>query len=138
MGRPTRTFKLKVSRAGFDLLVDCHIRLVRETRTLIPYGTTLHVAVDHLREAVQHGVISDRPRLGGLAGATILFVGAPRTLGEHATAIARKLGGGAPSGPTLEIGHVYLLALDTLLHASSQDMLASFARVVRGDASPPG
>ena len=48
MRRPTRAFKLKVSPVGFDLLVDCHCRLARVTRTLLPYGTTLHVALHHV------------------------------------------------------------------------------------------
>lgn len=48
MARARRSFKLRLSPAGLDVLIDSHCHLIRVTRSLIAWGTTLHVAVEHL------------------------------------------------------------------------------------------
>src|SRR3546814_3839907 len=70
MARARRSFKLRLSAAGLDVLIDSHCHLIRITRSLIAWGTTLHVAVEHL-DTLPTAEIVDKLRaleLGCLGG----------------------------------------------------------------------
>ena len=131
MARASRAFKLKVSPAGFDLLVDCHTRLVRETRALLPYGTTLNVAVHHLASLPAGELLDDLAvvRSRDWAGPTPLFLGGPKSLAGIAMTIADRIARAGPCPSPPERGHVYLLALYRLSTATPADVAQTFERI---------
>lgn len=140
MARPTRAFKLKVSQSGFDLIVDCHVRLVRCTRTLLPYGTTLHAALHHLDVLELPRLVAAISRFPGaeFAGGNALFVGAPRSMMDVVGGISSRLMTVMRPGALPDRGELYLLALQQLLDAESSDVVAAFERTIGRDVPPEG
>lgn len=131
MGRATRSFKLRLSPAGMDLLIDCHCHLIRATRSLIPWGTTLHVAVIHLATLAMSDTdaLLDRLAAAGLFGEEEHHVGAPHHLAQLASSIAVRIGEtGSRRGPP-SLGMIYLLALQHLLAADTAHLLAVYERM---------
>lgn len=133
MSRPTRSFKLRLSPAGMDLLIDCHCHLIRATRSLIPWGTTLHVAVIHLSTLSPADMMAqlDPKRIAGLLGDEEHHVGAPHQLVQIASSIATRVGK-APGRVTLSLGAVYLVALLHLRAADPAKLFALYMRVRSG------
>ncbi|WP_334184839.1 hypothetical protein [Novosphingobium sp.] len=132
MARATRTFKLRLSPAGLEVLIASHCRLIQQTRALIAWGTTLHVAVEHLAacplEQVTDGLRSVTD--DGLAGSEEHHLGAPHRLGTMAAGIIEhycRSSGGSPA-PTL--GAIYLAALTQLVSGQRGDILAAYDRVI--------
>lgn len=142
MARATRTYKLKVSPAGFDLIVDSHARLVRVSRTLLPYGFALHAALHHfasIPEETQSSAVQTFPLIsltGGRHGAAI-FVGAPRALSILADGLIAQLGGQDNSRRLPEKSVLYLIALRTLLVAEEEQLLSAYSRVVGESPAHP-
>ncbi|MCP3731324.1 hypothetical protein M9978_12890 [Sphingomonas sp. MG17] len=127
MTRQSRTFKLLLSPAGQDLLIEAHCHMIRCTRQMLAWGTTLQLAVLHL-ETVPPARIEDQlerlPALG-LMGDHRHFVGAPKGLSESAAAIANSVSVG---GATPTISSIYLVALQQLLVADSADLRSALER----------
>lgn len=131
MSRATRTFKLRLSPAGLDVLIASHCLLIRETRSLLAWGTTLHVAVEHL-DTCSETVLADclsQVRHAGLAGSEEHHLGAPHRMGEIAGAIASRYRLAYIDGPALTLGNLYIAALLQLSGATGLSMLAAFERV---------
>jgi hypothetical protein len=134
MARSNRTYKLKVSSAGFDLIVDSHARLVRETRTLLPYGTAVHAALCAMigadpqarREAIR---ICPRILLGGGRCAATLFVGASRDMASATDALLAELSLELSPEERPRKTDLYLVALHMMLTVDRADLLAAYARV---------
>ena len=145
MGRATRAFKLKVSPDGFDLIVDCHVRLVRRTRTLLPYGTTVNVAIHYLATLDLErlvAAVSRFPRITLLGGGNVrtVFVGAPRSMAELARDVAARLRTVMPDWQVPDMAELYLLSLQELLDAENEEVEAAYGRAQRpardGSRSP--
>lgn len=140
MSRPNRTYKLQVSASGFDLLVEVHARLARITRTLMPYGQTLHVSLHHFAAMDHKGqidAISACPRLtlsGGRHGRTI-FVGAPKAVADLGDRLREGLSGSIVSVSMPTKSELYLIALHVSLAAGADSMLGAYARVAESSAS---
>lgn len=137
MARPTRTYKLKVSPEGFDLIVDSHARLVRATRTLLPYGLALHTALHHLDSLADDALAQayvECPRftLGGTHGGTTLFVGAPRGLAILADRLMTRLNHIKKASERTAKEDLYLVALRAMLDAEQANLLSAYGRVVAG------
>lgn len=130
-GGVSRTFKLRLSPAGMDVLIEAHCRVIRATRQLLPWGTTLHAALSHLDTLTPEEVVAGFPRVAaaGLAGAEIHFLGAPATLNEMAVRIAGRAVQGAPDRPGPTMLQVYLLALETLLTADVTQVRSAYYRI---------
>lgn len=133
MSRPTRSFKLRLSPAGMDLLIDCHCHLIRATRSLIPWGTTLYVGVIHLSTAAPDAVraMFDPGRLAGLFGEEQHHVGAPHHLVQVASSIASRIGDDT-NGVMPSLGAVYLVALDHLLAADPAILRSLYQHIKSG------
>lgn len=131
MRRPSRTFRLALSSAGMDLLIDSHCRLIRTTRCLLAWGTTLHVAVAHL-DTVSADVVSANlvqlPMLG-LSGDEVHFLGAPARLNEIASRIARRVSEHQPGRFTPEFRQIYIIALQHALTASADRLRTAFETI---------
>lgn len=138
MSRATRSFKLRLSPAGMDLLIDCHCHLIRATRCLIPWGTTLHVAVVHLSTIAtsEIDILLDSLSDVTLSGQEEHHVGAPHNLAWLAAAISARLDhvGNRPAPPSL--GTIYLLAFHCLLAADTAHLLQLYERMKSGAVLP--
>jgi hypothetical protein len=131
MSRATRTFKLRLSPTGLDVLIASHCRLIRETRSLLAWGTTLHVAVEHLDTCSEALLVDslDQIRRAGLAGSEEHHLGAPHRMGEIAGAIAARYRFAYSDEPALTLGNLYIAALLQLSVATKPSLLAAFDRV---------
>lgn len=131
MGRATRTFKLRLSPAGMDVLIDSHCHLIRTTRSLIAWGTTLHVAVNHLDTIPVSAIAEalDELRVAPLSGTEEHHVGAPRRLWDVASRIAVRIRSAMPDGEQPSLGIIYILALQQMARADHAALLAAFERV---------
>lgn len=134
MGRPNRTYKLRVSPTGFDLVVDAQARLAKVTRALLPYGLSLHVALHHfagLDSHLQEEAILSCPiyLLGGSRLGAPLFVGAPREMMEVTDRIITRLQLTMTKERVPKKGDLYLVALYAVLGAAADALLASYSRV---------
>lgn len=130
MGRATRTFKLRLSPAGMDVLIDSHCHLIRATRSLIAWGTTLHVAVNHL-DTIPLDTMSEALaalRASPLSGAEEHHVGAPHRLSELASQIAGRMRSVTPDGQPPPLGIIYILALQQMARADRAALSAAFER----------
>jgi hypothetical protein len=117
-----------------DLLIDCHCHLIRATRSLIPWGTTLHVAVVHLSALATSEIAAalDRLSVAALFGDEEHHVGAPHHLVQVASSISARIGeAGIPSVP-VPLGMVYLLALQCLLRADAAHLAAVYDQMRSG------
>jgi hypothetical protein len=134
MSRPTRSFKLRLSPGGMDLLIDAHCHHIRSTRRLIAWGTTLHVAVGHLETLPAQTLVEALQETGDadLFGAQEYHLGAPNGLAGMATGIAERIRGIVPDKPAPSLGCIYLLALRTLLTADSVAIRATYQQMKQG------
>jgi len=130
MGRPTRSFKLRLSPAGVDLLIDSHCHLIRTTRCLIAWGTTLHVAVNYLDTVPASALVAQLEELreARLSGSEEHHVGASHRLWDVASNIADRLRCAMPDRAPPTLGTIYILALRQLTLADGADLLAAFDR----------
>ncbi len=131
MRRTSRTFRLTLSPAGMDLLIDSHCRLIRTTRRLLAWGTTLHVAVAHLDTMPADLVLAsliELPALG-LSGDEVHFLGAPSRLNDIAARIARRVEDLAPTRAPPEFRHIYIVALRHALSASGDGLRAAYQSI---------
>lgn len=130
MKRSSRTFKLRLSAAGMDLLIDSHCHLIRSTRALLAWGTTLHVAVDHL-DTVQPSVVAEQlcslPSRG-LSGQEEHHLGAPQGVNEVAARIAERVRQMAPGSDVPTLASVYMIALLQMTRADGETLRAIYAR----------
>lgn len=131
MGRATRTFKLRLSPAGLDVLIASHCLLIRETRGLLAWGTTLHVAVEYLGECPMDRVANclDRVQTGVLSGSEEHHLGAPHRLGEIAGEILAKYRLAFPGMQLPTLGNLYIAALVQLESADRPKMFNAYHRV---------
>ncbi len=134
MGRATRTFKLRLSPAGMDVLIDSHCHLIRTTRCLLAWGTTLHVAVNYLDTVPASTIVDSLNALreAPLSGSEEHHVGAPHRLWDTASQIAERVRCAVPDREPPSLGSIYILALQHLARAEGAQLLAAFER-----ASPP-
>jgi hypothetical protein len=132
MGRVSRTFKLRLSPTGVDLLIRAHCRLIEATRQLLPWGTTLYAAVTLLDGLPPEQLLSrlDRISSAGLCGNDVRFLGAPCRLNEVAGAIAVRAAGMSHGRAAPPLHLIYLLALDALVAADLPSMRSAYIRAV--------
>lgn len=128
MARQSRTFKLRLSPAGMDLLIDCHCYLIRSTRALLAWGTTLHVAVlclDAVPTSKLLEQLSQMPE-SGLVGAEEHHLGAPRSLSQIVARINDRISQTAPEWSQPSMGHIYIVALQQLTRTDGATLRAAY------------
>ena len=140
MERVSRTFKLRLSPAGMDMLIAAHCRLIHTTRQLLPWGTTLHTAVAHLETLPADHLVSglERTMAAGLCGPEVHFLGAPTALNEIAARIVTRVAGAVPGTSPPALQQIYILALDTLVSADPGAQRLAYGRIAarNGSARP--
>jgi hypothetical protein len=114
-----------------DLLIESHCHLIRSTRSMLAWGTTLQVAVAHL-DTVPVDIVTVRLRkiaAAGYAGREDYHLGAPRGVNETAARIAARV---PPSGESAEaptLAHVYLAALEQLIATEPAGLRIIYNRI---------
>lgn len=139
MARARRSFKLRLSPAGLDLLIDSHCHLIRVTRSLIAWGTTLHVAIEHL-DTLSTAEIVDQLKaleLGCLGGGEEHHVGASLRLWDVATRITARIQQSSPGGRQPNLGTIYIVALLQIPKADQVDLMSAFDRALQSGARAP-
>lgn len=139
MARARRSFKLRLSPAGLDVLIDSHCHLIRITRSLIAWGTTLHVAVEHL-DTLPTAEIIDQLKaleLGCLGGGEEHHVGASQRLWDVATQITERIQESSPAGRQPNLGTIYIVALMQVPKADQMDLMSAFNRALQSGARAP-
>ena len=131
MTRQSRTFKLRLSPAGMDLLIDSHVHLIRSTRALLAWGTTLQVAVDCLDRMPAPKVLEQLASLSkaGLQGGEDHYVGASKGLNHIATRIAERVVEVAPDRDAPTLASIYIVALHQLTRTDHKTLRATYERV---------
>jgi hypothetical protein len=131
MTRQSRTFKLRLSPAGIDLLIDSHVHLIRSTRALLAWGTTLQVAVDCLDNMPAPIVLEQLGSLAkaGLQGDEDHYLGASKSLNQTANRIAERVGKVALGRDTPTLANIYILALQQLTRTDHKTLRAAYARM---------
>ena len=139
MARARRSFKLRLSPAGLDVLIDSHCHLIRVTRSLIAWGTTLHVAVEHL-STLSTGEIVEQMKvhqLDCLGGDEEHHVGASNRLWDIANSITERVKQISLDGRQPNLGTIYLLALLQLPKAGKSDLMSAYDRALQSGARMP-
>jgi hypothetical protein len=113
-----------------DLLIDSHCHLIRSTRALLAWGTTLYVAVGCLETAATDTVLEHLARLpeAGLSGSEEHHLGAPKALNDIVTGIAKRVAKAAPCLETPTLGHIYIIALQELILTDAETLKAAYDR----------
>lgn len=139
MGRARRSFKLRLSPAGLDVLIDSHCHLIRVTRSLMAWGTTLHVAVEHLSTLPTDIVLNQLKEadIDALSGNEEHHVGASNGLCDIAAGIMQRLQGSVPEGRSLTMGTIYIVALLLVTAGDSKSLLQAYERAVKSGARTP-
>lgn len=139
MGRARRSFKLRLSSAGLDVLIDSHCHLIRVTRSLMAWGTTLHVAVEHL-STLPTDTILDQLKdadIDGLSGDEEHHVGASNGLWDIAAGIMQRLRESVSEGRSPTMGSIYIVALLQVPAGDSKSLLMAYERAVKSGARTP-
>ncbi|MDB5580796.1 MAG: hypothetical protein JWR80_5972 [Bradyrhizobium sp.] len=131
MGRKSRTYRLTLSAAGMDVLIDAHCHLIRTTRCLLAWGTTLHIAVAHLDTVAPDAVMAKLTELpaAGLGGGEVHFLGAPTRLNDIAARIARRVTAEKPDLAPPELRHIYIVALQEVSGTKTDLLRAAYASI---------
>ncbi len=131
MARKSRTYRLTLSAAGMDVLIDAHCHLIRTTRCLLAWGTTLHIAVAYLDTIAPDAVLARLTELpaAGLGGAKVHFLGAPARLNDIAARIASRVSAHTPDQAAPELRHIYIVALLEASRAKTDLLQAAYASI---------
>jgi hypothetical protein len=114
-----------------DLLIDSHCHLIRSTRSLLAWGTTLQVAVACLDLAPAAVVVERLSHLAkaGLYGSEEHHLGAPRNLNITATRIAERVAESAPDRDPPMLSAIYIAALQQLTRTDCDTLREAYERM---------
>lgn len=128
----SRTFKLRLSPAGLDLLIESHFLVVRSTRRLLAWGTTLQVALDYLDTLSSEQISAELRRLAdaGLSGSADYFLGGPHKMSDAASKIAQRVCAVDPGRDPPLLAHIYIVALQQLAVADCEAVDAAYRRAL--------
>lgn len=139
MGRARRSFKLRLSPAGLDILIDSHCHLIRVTRSLIAWGTTLHVAIEYLNSMPTDKIVHQlkKEELSYFVGSEEHHVGASSELRDIATSITERVHDSSPGVRQPPLGTIYIVALLQITNADRSALLRAFDRALQSGARIP-
>jgi hypothetical protein len=112
-GRASRAYKLKLSERGIGLFLACHSRLCGLANDLLPYGTTLRVAVAMLERLTADELAAEvaSDELGSFAGKETHFVGTSPDLALKTAALTKRASSSDLVGITPQSGAIFLAGL---------------------------
>jgi len=131
MGQGSRTFKLRLSPAGMNVLIEAHCRVIRATKQLLAWGTTLHAALAHLESLPTEAIVSGLGRIAtaGLDGTEVHYLGAPCVMSAIAARISARVAAVSPAGRPPTLLHIYILALEVATSAALPRLRSSYERL---------
>ncbi|WP_404337833.1 hypothetical protein AB2M62_03450 [Sphingomonas sp. MMS12-HWE2-04] len=131
MTRRSRVFKLRLSPAGMDLLISSHCHLIQSTRALLAWGTTLHVAVEHLDRAPASDLFElfEPKACAPFLGNEEHHLGALKGVNEIAARIAARVCDRSSHAASPMISIVYIVALQHLRTADPETLKAAWMAV---------
>ena len=135
-GHRSRTYRLRLSQEGTDLFLAQHHRLARITRSFIPYGATLGVAVMLMEKVETDALVAEltMPSLKRLAGKCEHFVGATAALNGATDSILSRLAESDLIGVRLSVGALHNLAIMLMESCEDHELAKAWQRVQAGIA----
>ncbi|MBV1686395.1 hypothetical protein KRR38_01585 [Novosphingobium sp. G106] len=114
--RPSRAYKLKLSREGIALFIECHCRLCHLVGDLLPYGTTLRVSVTMLEATPLDELASElvSGELTAFGGKEIRFVGTSPTLATLTAQLSDRAAANSAIGSAPQTWRLFLAALSLM------------------------
>ncbi|MDJ0277711.1 hypothetical protein QLH51_12975 [Sphingomonas sp. 2R-10] len=129
--RGSRTYKLCLSDAGFDHLLDCHRRVGLVARSLLPFGATVFVGLtiaDDLAPTVLAAML-DAPACQSLVGREVRFVGFTGHLADITERLRERVLLEAASRKAPKINRLYAAGLSCLGSASEEAIGGAYRRL---------
>ncbi|QJU58440.1 hypothetical protein HL653_12265 [Sphingomonas sp. AP4-R1] len=122
-----------------DILIDSHCHLIRATRSLIAWGTTLHVAIEYLSTLPTRDIVDQLrgQQVSCLGGNEEHHVGASSQLWEMATSITERIQKDVPDARQPTLGTIYIVALLQVTKADRSALLHAFDRALQSGARAP-
>ncbi len=127
----SRTYKLCLSDAGFDHLLDCHRRVGLVARSLLPFGATVFVGLtiaDDLAPTVLAAML-DTPACQSLVGREVRFVGFTSHLAEITERLRKRVLLEAASPKAPKINRLYVAGLSCLGSADEEAIGRAYAQL---------
>jgi hypothetical protein len=133
--RTSRAYKLKLSRRGIALLLECHSRLCNLVGDLLPYGLTLRVAVAMLDSMTTDELVAelDCDELATFSGGDTHFVGTSPHLATMASSQLDRVRAAGMSQNALQTGTLYLAALSAMRAAEDRSLTSTYRVLIAGD-----
>lgn len=127
MARPSRSYKLRLSQKGMDSFHDVHHRLGRLVHDLIPYGTTLFVAIALLDQldCSELAAELESPHCAELAGDLTCFVGFPQQLAQVVDRVSRRMDA-SNEYSAIPVGKLYIVGILALIAAEDGQILQAY------------
>lgn len=119
--RRFRSYKLKLSKKGFALFLECHCRLCGLVGTLLPYGTTLRVSVSLLDVMPTKELAAEVAcaRDTAYAGDHVHFVGTSGSLARVAASLLERVASTGTIDATSQ-GSLFVAALSSMRSAEDR------------------
>ncbi len=137
-GRTSRTYKLQLSDEGVGYFIDCHGRLARAVRDLIPYGMTLYVAMavfarlDTSEQSAELGSL----QCARLMGRTDHFVGFSHELRSLITRILSELAKSDQVPERPKVSSLYVAGMIALAGAEDSELRRAYRQACSILATP--
>jgi hypothetical protein len=134
----SRAYKLQLSKEGIQLLVRCHARLCRLATDLLPYGATLFVAVELLRDYPAKDVAAELldPALQQFGGRNVRHVGTSPILSDVAESITAQVCREEALYPPPQLWKVFLVALVHMEDVEDQAVIRALHRTTEMTGRP--
>jgi hypothetical protein len=133
--RASRAYKLKLSRRGIALLLECHSRLCNLVGDLLPYGMTLRVAVALLDSMPIDELAAELgcEELATFSGGDTHFVGTSPDLAAMAASQLDRVRAAGTIGAARQTGTLYLAALSAMRAAEDRILASTYRILIAGD-----
>lgn len=135
----SRAYKLQLSDDGIHLFLRCHCRLCHLVGDLLPYGTTLFIAIDLLEACEKDDLASELsdPALDRFGGRKIRHVGTSPTLSQLIDGIFRALAEAGPGHSVPQVWKLFLAALAHMQEREDREIMRSFGDMAGKTGRPP-
>lgn len=134
----SRAYKLQLSEDGIQLLLRCHCRLCRLATDLLPYGTTLFVAVEMLHEHPAKDVAAELldPALEQFGGRNIRHVGTSPILSDVVESITSQVCQEEAFPQQPQLWKVFLAAFSLMEDVKDDAVIRAFHRAAEMTGRP--
>lgn len=129
--RPSRAYKLKLSKKGIALFLHCHCRLCHLVSDLLPYGTTLRLSVTMLEAMPIEELAAELACDDQLAfaGQEVRFVGTAPSLAAVTASLAARVAATAEVDAPPQTWRLFIAALSLMRDAEDSAILRAYARL---------